>query len=305
MAKNTPKSLVTEDFKVGLDGGVKAHIDGIGDQGVADGDFEDVGDTRTKSTEILQAEVVSSVDTETKIVSALGRRGVGFKLSAHRGLPKRSRVRLGVKLDAIDAKGRSAFDLLDIRVHKKADAHPLFAKEMDDRFEAFAGGTQIPTVIGSRGVGIIRNQRALGRTKGANQIEPRGALVRLGVNKRVSFDIELDVRVVLKKLMQIKSIRTSDMPLIRARMNGDAVSACGDTGFRSAQNVRDIERSRVSQECDLVQVHAELGHGDLLGVGGKKQAPARQGGQSETIASACLEGTPSKATTQHQRRDIL
>lgn len=147
MAKNTPKSLVTEDFEVGLDGGVKAHIDGIGDQGVADGDFEDVGDTRTKSAEVLEAEIVPSVDTEAEIVGSLGRRCVGFELSAHRGLPKRSRVRLGVKLDAIDPKSRSALDLLDIRVHKKADAHPLFAEEMDDRFEAFAGGTQIPTVI--------------------------------------------------------------------------------------------------------------------------------------------------------------
>ena len=111
----------------------------------------------------------------------------------------------------------------------------------------------------------------MGRAKGANQIEPRCALIRLGVNKRVSFDIELDVRVVLKKLVQIQSIRTSDMSFIRARMNGDAVSACGDTGLSSAQNVGDIERSRVSQECDLVQIHAELGHGDLLGVGGKNR----------------------------------
>lgn len=147
VAKKSPKSLATEDFEVGLDGGVKAHIDGISDQGVADGDFEEVGDTRTKSTEILEAEIVPSVDTEAEIVGALGRRGVGFELSAHRSLSKRSRVRFGVKLDAIGSKGRSAFDLLDIRVHKKADAHPLFAEEVDDRFEAFAGGAQIPTVV--------------------------------------------------------------------------------------------------------------------------------------------------------------
>jgi hypothetical protein len=88
---------------VQLDGILVAEIEGVADQGVADGDLVEMGDMPGEILEVVEVEVMAGVEAETQFVGAErgfmiggdGERGVGEVLMG---------VGFGIEFDAIGAR---------------------------------------------------------------------------------------------------------------------------------------------------------------------------------------------------------
>ena len=109
--------LTCETRAVAADGLLEAEVEGVGDERMPDRDLREEGDRLREETEVLQTEVVPSIERQAKGASVLssldeGSYSFGAICRIVRG------VGLGIELDTIGAKGSSCIKVLEIRADK-------------------------------------------------------------------------------------------------------------------------------------------------------------------------------------------
>src|SRR6185295_15652924 len=77
--------------------------------------------------------------------------------------------------------------------------------------------------------------------------------------KGVSFDIEFD-SLASNQIQQDADVTAPNVAAIRARMHGDALRTRRQRETGDVYHTRDVERARIAQQRDLVDVDAEPGH---------------------------------------------
>jgi len=171
--------LPTGPSKV-FDGLGKSYIEGVGDEGVADGYLLDARKL-LEAVEVVEVEVVPGVELYAGIegrIVALPKPGelVG-DLGLHLGRCIRSRV----KLNAIRADSRSPCHVGGLRVHEKAHTDTFCLEALDGGTKDFLVLLGVPTVVRGNLTRFGGDESALGGTDLHDQVEEIGSGVSLDV----------------------------------------------------------------------------------------------------------------------------
>src|SRR5262249_33234704 len=110
----------------------ESELEGIANQGVADGYLIEKRNGGEKRRQVVKVEIVPGVDAEAKGVRSLGRLGVARQFPMRFAVDEGVGVRLGVQLDAVSTNLRCQFDLFGDGVHEQADAAAEVVQGIDD-----------------------------------------------------------------------------------------------------------------------------------------------------------------------------
>src|SRR5690606_32115951 len=173
-----------EDLEVFADDLLEAHEERPGDEGVADGDFVEVGEL-AEEWEVVEIEVVAGVHAEAAGVRDAGRLGVD--LEGRLALPalEGAGVGLGVELDAIGAELGGPLDGPALGVHEERDADAGVLQALDGVGEATVIEVLRPAGLARDLVGEHGYERALGGLHVEDHAEELLA--------RIALDVELHV----------------------------------------------------------------------------------------------------------------
>lgn len=246
-----------EDLEVGVDGGGHADFEGVGDEGVSDGDFEDAGDFE-EFGEVMEVEIVAGVDAQAELLGLVGGEGklaVDFDELVAGGF-EGAGVGFGVKLDAIGAGFGDAADHVGVRVHEEADAAAEVFEALDDGFEAVEVGGDVPAMVGGEGVGVVGDEGALVGAGLGDDFE-------VVAEERVAFDVEFaaDVGGFVEQQAQVVDVGGADVAAVGSGMDGDAVGADVEGEAGGFGDAGDLAEAGIAEQGDFVDVDAELGHG--------------------------------------------
>ena len=137
-----------------MDGLLEAEVEGIGDECVSDGDLGEEGDGFGEEAEVLQTEVMPSVERQPEGASVLccldeGGYSLGVICWIVRG------VGLGIELDTVGAKGSSSVKVLEIRPDEDRGADAPSVELAEDLCEEVAVMSYIPARITRQSIGGI------------------------------------------------------------------------------------------------------------------------------------------------------
>lgn len=107
-------------------------------------------------------------------------------------------------------------------------------------------------------LGGIGNERALRRPTPSYVAD-----VRHVVEEGIAFDVEFGVRIVFEKCGEVGDVVGTDVAVVWAGMDRDAVGAGVECELGAVQNGGDVERTRVAESGNLVDVDGQLGHGRI------------------------------------------
>src|SRR6188768_1171762 len=161
-------------------------------------------------------------------------------------------IRFGVQLHAIGSDIPRHVPLIAVRVHEQAHARTRRLDFRHDWTQLLRIGSKIPSMIGRESGRIIRNQSALGGTYSSYNLKE--------LRIRIPFNVELDFRKAFEHRLEFVNIRFSDMPLVRPRMDGNAVGSCGNALLCCTDDVRYSVVPCIAKEGNLIDVDAEPGH---------------------------------------------
>jgi len=146
--------LTCETSAVAMDGLLEAEVEGIGDECMSDGDLGEEGDGFGEEAEVLQTEVMPSVECQPEGASVLsGLDEWGYSLGAICRIVRS--VGLGIELDAVGAKGRSSVKVLELRPDEDRGAYAPSVKLTEDLGEEVAVASYIPARITRQSVGGV------------------------------------------------------------------------------------------------------------------------------------------------------
>lgn len=155
---------VVEDFEIFSDGLGDSEFEGLGDEGVADGDLEEDGDGAEEVGEVFEGEVVAGVEAESG--GLCGPRGEDVEFEdAREGVGAGGAglgVGGGVEFDAVGAEFGGGGDVGRAGVHEEGDAAAEVLEAADDGAEGGSVGAKVPAVVGGEGVDVVGDQGALG-----------------------------------------------------------------------------------------------------------------------------------------------
>lgn len=190
---------------------------------------------------------MAGVDAESKFVGQLRRLDVWFN-----GLVISEAVlvrkRFGVQFDAVCARGFRAFYHIKPRIDENRCPDAVPFKFGDDVNQVIFVRYGIPTRIGRDGTNGVGHERDLFGLAFKHQIDE--------IVLRIAFDVELGVH----HRAQIARVLVADVPLVRARMNRDAVGAKSLNISRDLQKIGHVTAAGVPQRSDFVDVYAEFCH---------------------------------------------
>jgi len=146
--------LTYEARAVAADGLLEAEVEGVGDECMPDRDLGEEGDRLREEAEILQAEVMPSVERQPEGASVLccldeGGYSLGAICRIVRG------VGLGVELDAVGAKGRSSVEVLEIRPDEDRGADAPSVELAEDLREEVTVTSYVPARITRQSIGGV------------------------------------------------------------------------------------------------------------------------------------------------------
>jgi len=137
-----------------MDGLLEAEVEGVGDECMPDGDLGEEGDGFGEEAEVLQAEVMPSVERQPEGSSVLSSLDEGrYSLGAICRIVRS--VRLGVELDTVGAKGSSSVKVLEIRADKDRGADAPSVELTEDLGEEVAVTSYVPARITRQSIGGI------------------------------------------------------------------------------------------------------------------------------------------------------
>jgi len=146
--------LTCETRAVATDGLLETEVEGVGDECMPDGDLGEERDRLREEAEVLQTEVVPSVERQPEGVSVLSGLDEGsYSLGAICRIVRS--VGLGIELDAVGAKGSSCIKVLEIRADKDRGADAPSVKLTEDLREEVAVASYIPARITRQSVGGV------------------------------------------------------------------------------------------------------------------------------------------------------
>ena len=161
-----------------------------------------------------------------------------------------------IDLDAVGAELRGAGNMPDTGVNKETDSTIMLLEPVDEFGQFRTIPFQIETMIGGELPIAVRNQGHLFRLRLAHQFQKtRVAIARGG--EGVSLDIQLGTR---QHIRQAQDINGTNVALVRARMNGYAVTARSKRNAGSLQRIGKQTATGVPQHSHLVDVDAESSH---------------------------------------------
>src|SRR5262245_9960505 len=248
---------LAEDGEVELHRLAQAKFQGVGNQGVADGHLVKEWDGLEEWRHVVAVEIVPGVDSQAEATGATRRAGVPRQdvLEVPAGVG--DGVGLGVQLDPVGAQPRGPFDLLGQRVHEQADPAAAVVQLLENRLEALGVGLlvaqQVPALVAGEGVGAVGDEGALCGSSLADQVEV--------AVEGVALDVEFGRGVRAQELGDLEDILRADVPLVGARVDGDALRPGVEGQPRGVDDAGDAVGPCVPQGGDLVDVHAQPGHG--------------------------------------------
>ncbi len=141
-----------------------------------------------------------------------------------------------------------------IGIDEQADAHAARFQIRHDRRKAGRIRTGRPSCLARDFAGQHRHERALIGPHSLNELDEIGP--------RIAFDIEFDSRpLAFQRLHDVVHVLRLDVPLIGARMNGDALNAGSKTHGHRVEHARLVAAAGIAQGRDFVDVDGETDHG--------------------------------------------
>jgi hypothetical protein len=146
--------LTCETSAVATDGLLETEVEGVGDECMPDGDLREEGDGFGEETEVLQTEVMPSVERQAKGASVLSCLDEGgYSLGAICRIVRS--VGLCIELYAVGAKGGCSIEVLEIRTDEDRGAYAPSVKLTEDLSEKVAVASYIPARITRQSVGGV------------------------------------------------------------------------------------------------------------------------------------------------------
>ena len=232
----------------------EAEVQGIGNQGMTNGDFVEPGNMLMQRAQIGEVQIVSCIDQQPQIggnaccihISSQQFRGwyrasimfcIGLRVEFHR-IKSELDGPLGMDRGWINEGGNSNTGCL---------------KLFNQGRKALGVHCKIPTVIRGQLGGFIRHQGDLLGPDFQHQVH-EGRFVR------IPFDVEFGLQATLEQ----SNIVVSNMTGIRSWMNGDAIRPETLAIQSNGQRIGDIPATAVAKEGDFVDVDAKPGQSEKL-----------------------------------------
>lgn len=238
---------LTQAGQIALDGLLKAEIQGVADESVADRHLVEPRKRLAEEFEILQIEVVTGVDAKSEVVGCARSLDERSYRSLAVGLIS-IRIRFGIQFDAVGASSSCGPDDCRIRSYENRRAYAVLLERVDNRSEKFTVGFYIPSGRRSERIGCIGDQRHL--------LGPRAEYQFHEFRRRIALDIEF----YLDQRPQGKDIGAADVALVGARMHRDALCAEILTVDGHFFDRRLVLPAGVAQGCYLVDIDTEACH---------------------------------------------
>ena len=222
------------------------------DQRVTDRHLEHAGHGAQEIGEVGAIQVVPGIDAQAHRLRRTCGRGIARQ---HGGLPGRAvsaGVGLGVQLDAIGAELGGMRHRLRQRIHEKAHAHAQGTRLGHQRPQPLHVGGQVPAVVGGE---LLRPYQAPACIGAAFNSRTNCHQV-VG---RVALDVVLDVRPLAQQRSELVHVARADVALVGPRVHGDALRAGQHGDARQRHHVGHLERARIAQQRDLVDVDRQRG----------------------------------------------
>lgn len=197
--------------------------------------------------QVQKIEVMTGIYSEAEALTNAGRfdvRGYGFvriDVITHG-------VGFCVELHAIRVGRSSPLDHFSDGIHKKGYPDVEIPDFTNYPLEKVCVFHSIPSCVGGQHVGWIRDQRCLCWPYFPEQFH------------KPIVGISFDVEFRSDDLLQLNDIYAPDMPLVRARVNRDPLSAEPFTIHRRLDNVGIIAPTCVSKGCNLVDIDTQPRH---------------------------------------------
>jgi len=137
-----------------MDGLLEAEVEGIGDECMPDRDLREEGDRLREETEVLQAEVMPSVECQPEGASVLCCLDEGgYSLGAICWIVRS--VGFGVELDTVGTNGSGCIEVLEIRPDEDRGAYAPSVELTEDLGEEVAVTSYVPARITRQSIGGI------------------------------------------------------------------------------------------------------------------------------------------------------
>ena len=128
----------------------------------------------------------------------------------------------------------------------------------DQRLHGIHLGACCKTTIGRGHIQRVGHQRHLLWSK----VRRGKALYNLHqIVVRIALDVELTVGVLAHQRGDWLHVTGADVPLVRARMHGDAISTGVEHDARAGDQIRQAVVAAVAQQRDAIDVGREMSHG--------------------------------------------
>ena len=146
--------LTYETRAVAADGLLEAKVEGVGDECMPDRDLGEEGDRLREEAEVLEAEVVPCIESQSEGASVLSSLDEGgYSLGAICRIVRG--VGLGLELDAVGAKGRSSVEVLEIRPDEDRGAYAPSMELAEDLREEVTVTSYVPARITRQSIGGV------------------------------------------------------------------------------------------------------------------------------------------------------
>ena len=243
------------------DGGVEACEHATRDDGVADVEVGEVGDT-SDQRDIGVVDAVTCIDLESGLVgmgSGLDEAMEFEELRLSLGVRKSA----GVQFDHIGAEGERCIDLSVVGFDEHADSGADGFEGLDGGLEVGFESGDIESAFGGDFLTIFWDEAGFCGARFEGDLDDFWRVTHLEVESEIRFCAEgTDVGVL-------------DVSSIGAEVDGDTGCACVDAEARGIEDERFgvvgegcFRVAGLAQGCDVIDVEAEMGHGTLGGING-------------------------------------
>ena len=233
--------------QISVDGFFEPEVEGVADEGVADADFIRPGDLLLEESEVLEVEVMASVETEAEGTGGFGGADEGSD-GGDAVCFISGGVWLGVEFHTVGAGTSGVVHHFLVGIHKDADTDASFVKASGDIGEEVEVRTGVPAVVGGYLVMAVGHQGDLRGTV----LQDEGYELRDGVT--------LDIKLRGQERTQVADVLIADVALIRTRVNGDALGTEALTVLCHTQDIRVITTTGIADGGYLINIYAEFCH---------------------------------------------
>ena len=192
--------------------------------------------------QIMQVQVMSSIDAQSEFSGQLGYLHIGLHGfgTVHRIA---QRIRLGIQLYPIGTCKLGRFKEPSFRIDKDGYTRAHLLEFSDYILQHGLMPNGIPTGIGSNGRRWIRDQRGLSGLHGSDKFH------------KSCIGITLDIEFSAYHLRQVQHILVANVPLIGARMHGDSLCAKTFTIQRHFHYIGIIGSSGIPDGGNLIDIY--------------------------------------------------